>query len=1496
MGKIDILKLSYTPGDWVTIYRISGHGDISGVIEAFGDGYLLLRRANAKRPDYVFEELISGFGDYTPEEKGSALATDASGAQETAEQKPASSSIVARAPSDKEITPPIMEDSPASATSPAPAKEENVRPVSPEAVSANSDSIPETKAAPQVEKDEVTKAGSVTESEPRVIRHIENDIPKMELKVVGKIDLSQFQPKKSRSSVSPTKDTPSLTPPPQPEVHGTSSASTDGLVQLKYYINERLENLNASYDVDADDLLTTAEALSATLPSSTRIVEANAYIVGVKQTFCHVEKTDGTPLKCYLSRVTDIELLDRLKNSWSGERIPVYILSHEMKNGKENINVLTGTYSVNKYLEMLEDFLSDKNLVFARLLFDSMKFNPLFKPLIRGTAKTDFNHLKVELSKVTFTQFDLPIIYLDGQPSNEDADKMAFKRIDSQIKKALAKGDLQEAVRIIDEAVDNAGLPNKYISTLLLIKAQSYSSADDVEKACEAYRELIAFNESSQASKNNLSHLYFELARLLSIDGSHQEEVIKALDASINYNPANKLAADLRVQITSVASPAGVSANPDDSLIISSSAGSSMSKISKMIDVDIQEFRFTNKDILENNGVPTSAIAQSLYDEAIQSTDPETYPKYLEAAKAYRGLKVGSYNFQNYQYVVASYSRLKGNHLLGTIKKALQDKSANETVIRRLKDSAQSYYIETLDLWSAVSSDALDYVEGVRDGNSGKGEAIEVVLEVLANYLKLEIAYYYFENGVSIDYTGLFNSKFKTIFNQCANSKNAELEMIAYKTILQIGSNSIDVWNKLANHPNGTRDLYLILRYGDKRKHVYEVVNAISLKAIDASLAPGLFFKDCFQAHSAARASFESNSKILLEDVMEPHSIESISGKWEALSEYWALLSETEMETKTKIDEILSILKPYLSRKEVERTNLLIQAQSRIEEQISFINENTTYYGRTFFFALLTKWRNDIKTLLDERIQRTYPVLTVQADPQYILKSTNSKTVNLLITNTGESSADKYQMDVILMAGGYSEIKRYDMEDVIASSEKQSVSIDVTGSRIADYPSVSIKVKITPFYLASPIEPATYDFTVENEPDGNDLQIEDILWSDSKTPTEQLFVGREEILDRLVRHYKSIEKQEPYILYGLTRTGKSSILDYLAEKINGTVFRSGGEEYTIIPFSIDFSTGASFGKAADFWNYVINDCICEKKLDDLDLPEDYWSFSRNNPRAKDFKILLQDLQGIKLYPLFLVDEFSYIKDLIESGTVNKAFLHSLRQYSLDGLASFLYAGTYDIKSLLKDPQYGFTGALVTAHDEQIDKIDDVSAEKLMDVMKDSIWFTDEAKAAIHTLSGNIPYFIQILCKNCGYYAVENKRKYIGYPELKHVVDILVGKDAPAVGSMVLNLPENKFQNNQFSPLDPPEVSVLISSIVHFNRGQKTARGVSLEELVRLWGEHRVQAYHQKLSNAIGILLEKKVLLEYTDEGKQVYTLAVDLFRQWWDIHHQDINRELSTIM
>ena len=469
MGKIDIIKLSYGPGDPVTIYRISGRGDISGIIEEIGDGFILLRRPGARRPDCVFEDLIAGCGDYEP--TGEAPVEEKTGAEAPRVSAPASESVTpAEEPTETEPKP---------ATEP---EQEKTKPEAPETQPKKEEAKPETtftkpETKPGEEIKEDTEEQAEAEPAPKEVRHIENEIPPMGFKVLGKIDLSQFSGKKDIGAHSLSSfggDT---------STSATASGSAD-VTAVRDYINERLENLNASYDLDVDDLLSTAQALSESLPASTGTVAANAHVVGVKQTFCQIEKLDGTPLRCYLSRVTDLALLTQLKN-WSGEKIPVYIVSHEMKNGKENVNVLTGVYSLSKYLDMLEDFLSDKNLVFARLLFDSLKGNPHFKALLKGSFKADANHLKVELLKVTFTQFDLPIIYLDGQAASEDTDKMAFKRIDSQIKKALARGDLAEAVKIIDEAVENAGLPNKYISSLLLIKAQSYSSADDVEQSGE---------------------------------------------------------------------------------------------------------------------------------------------------------------------------------------------------------------------------------------------------------------------------------------------------------------------------------------------------------------------------------------------------------------------------------------------------------------------------------------------------------------------------------------------------------------------------------------------------------------------------------------------------------------------------------------------------------------------------------------------------------------------------------------------------------------------------------------------------------------------------------------------------------------------------------------------------------------------------------------------------------------------------------------------------
>jgi hypothetical protein len=195
------------------------------------------------------------------------------------------------------------------------------------------------------------------------------------------------------------------------------------------------------------------------------------------------------------------------------------------------------------------------------------------------------------------------------------------------------------------------------------------------------------------------------------------------------------------------------------------------------------------------------------------------------------------------------------------------------------------------------------------------------------------------------------------------------------------------------------------------------------------------------------------------------------------------------------------------------------------------------------------------------------------------------------------------------------------------------------------------------------------------------------------------------------------------------------------------------------------------------------------------------------------------LEYLKLrdyYPIIFVDEFSYIMDLMDKGTIGKPFLAALREYSLSGLVSFVFAGTYDIRKLITDEKYGITGQLVHVIEYQVDKIEDEDAESLITIIDEKLSFTPEAITHIKKLSGNIPYFIQIICKNCGDYAVENKRRFIGYPELEKVIQILTG-ELNSENSIITRLPVGIFQNNQYSTTDPKEIEVLISTLCFYNK-------------------------------------------------------------------------------
>lgn len=1057
------------------------------------------------------------------------------------------------------------------------------------------------------------------------------------------------------------------------------------------------------------------------------------------------------------------------------------------------------------------------------------------------------------------------------KPTQEDTAK-----IERYINGLLQTGRTLEAIDKIEKLLAEGKYEGKFKSSLLLKKAQTFSALSEYELAKTAYQELISYNESIKSPANNLSHLYTELARLQNITKEDKEVIFETLKKAIKYNPNNTYASTLIEQIKAeqhIQSQTDIGNKDDEELLLESEERST--SISKMIDIDIKEHVFTHELIIKNGGTSTPSIAKRIYEEAKSTRDvdlSERYPIYLEAAKAFSVLPVGSYDTQEYLESVAYYAILKGNSLFLRFKKILEEKKSEITLLTHIKDSACSYYVESLSL--------LSNIEG------------EHLLSILANYLKMNIALTSLKKGEEPQITGQFN---KVFFN-CVRSEDSDLNLIAWATIVAIGTASANAWNKLHYTKGGSRGLYGEMKLPERRQTIYTILNRINDDPVDINLLPGEFLKQSFKKRNIRNKRFREILSLILASDFNIHMLKPLDESWRNIPDFLDLLSETDQESKKIGDKVLQILLPYSIRQsQIERTNLLIQAQNELENQIDFINDNTTYYGRTFFFPLFMKWKSVIQQNLQEKISKTLPLLEVIPDPPYIVRDGEDLIVNLIIKNSGESTAEGFTINVTL--------KSLDNGIVINGKSKEEKEISVgyhidkkvtLPPELKNCSSVELAAEIYPLYQGKLTESQKYTYTLEIEPT-IPLSEEEIMWKDGPKIRGVLFKGRQEIMDRLYRHYLSVERDKPYILYGLTRTGKSSILINLIQSINKKTFIKEGEKYQMIAFEWDLSEASGYGNAKDMWQYFLRDTLYDVLDEYMDstycseLPlSDY-------PRAKDFKKILLYLKSQNKYPMFFVDEFSHIKIMLDNHMINTSFLHTLRQYSLEGLASFIYAGTYDIKALIKDPKYAITGQLVHTVEEQINEIDAKSAEELINVMKDKLTFTDEAIKHIHLLSGDVPYFIQIICKFCGFYAVEKKRRFIGKPELENVVKILTGQTEGEKDSLVKVLPKSIFQNNLYSPQDKEEINVLISSICYLNEDKEIPRGVSMPMLQELWSKNGIVAHGPKLAEAITLLLERKILIPEEDELIPVYRISVDLFRRWWRVHYPDIKLDITKI-
>jgi hypothetical protein len=417
----------------------------------------------------------------------------------------------------------------------------------------------------------------------------------------------------------------------------------------------------------------------------------------------------------------------------------------------------------------------------------------------------------------------------------------------------------------------------------------------------------------------------------------------------------------------------------------------------------------------------------------------------------------------------------------------------------------------------------------------------------------------------------------------------------------------------------------------------------------------------------------------------------------------------------------------------------------------------------------------------------------------------------------------------------------------------------------------------------------------------SDESYMEVPWDEVGVPKEELFKGREDIIDKLIKHYKSSQKDKTYILFGLTRTGKSSIIDYFSKKIECQVFRHGGETFTIIPFIWHFGTAASHSKAEDLWGWLVKEKMV-KKIETLSAkklinPQKLFESSEKVLRADRFRFssfqkIITNMRLDNLYPLIIIDEFSFFTKVRDKGTLDESFLSFIRDAAIKHVASFLFAGTYEINELFTNPKYGITAQFANVIKYEVNQISEESAKELINAWEDRLSFDDEAIKYIMFLSGRIPYFIQIICKNCGYYALERNKWKLNHEDLEFIVSIITGELDCCENSRITEMGDGVFLNNQYDTTLSLESMLLLSTICFLNKGQIKPRGVGISEIFDTWGKERIKSINIKVSNAISSLKTKGILIE---EKESEYRLLVDLFRRWWAQRHSDMDLELNSL-
>lgn len=1093
------------------------------------------------------------------------------------------------------------------------------------------------------------------------------------------------------------------------------------------------------------------------------------------------------------------------------------------------------------------------------------------KNIFNNSSVASTGHIEIT-AKPSILSSDEVMAFVDKKLPN--LSELKCKQLEKELDTLIRNGQKEECLRQSYQIINTSRPTPKYLRSYLDRIVNTEIALDHTNEALQSLAYLIVLTEQqSNVNVNSISHLYITMARLYQ-KGNNREEALKAILYAESVKPNNNAITKLKESIQRMDSNDinNSDSSSDTSTPINGSVDTNDS-ISKMLLEDVCQEAKRQELLPSNEIIPAEQLfgrAQNKRNDQSVSFEGKAQ-LFLEAAGAYYNSKQTSTIM--YKISVANYARLKGHGMYARFANLIGNDSTELIELQALRDSACSYYVEALGIFNTL---------GEKDN----------LRELLLKYLQLSFVTSQIEGNKTpeSDWEIISLGKLQEI---CLKGDSSENLNLLLRTYLVVGSAAEDVWISLINDKSGIGPFRGKCSDSERfKKQAFNILNQINQSTIDVDDDLENFMHSLFIHRNKRKKILSEAIQICLSWKFYSFDLSSFDKKWRKVLEYKDLMTNTDIISINSLIEVIEILKPYAGRKENERTRILVRAQQTLLGAQKTIADTTTYYGNTFFSILINNWLKEISRQIEERDARTLPMLNISSKPAFITKDEHGNgVISIVVTNNGDSTAESFYVTATIDGKEYKVLHEGELSSGDCSGES------FVSSDFSSLESANVKFLLIAKYQGKDLNPIVYEATYEIESEDVLSDEIDIPWNISNTPEEHIFKGREKELKTLIDHYLSKDRSLTYILYGLTRTGKSSILDYLRNRIDGQILKEDSSKHILAfkwylnEFPYKNST------SAQFWTWALETNIYDKLTDELaDKVEAAYGKDGLPPAESlsqiDFCKVVDVLNENNVIPLVTIDEFSFVRLMLKEGLIDATFISTLRNLALAGKACFVYSGTYDIKELPKEKEY-IAGQMNNTLPMPINQIEEQYANELIDACP-KIIFDERAKAYIRALSGCVPYWIQWICLACGKYAVARKHRHLGFNEVNDVVRVLTGEVQPGKRDTWESLDETNFHNNQIDPENIAEHQ-LISSISYLNReSTQIERGISMDELKRLWDKYSVNEERRlSMTRALASLKDKKILYSFTDEGREVYRLSVDLFRRWWYVHHRDLDLEFS---